>query len=154
VHERIARNAGLEYIDAHLRRLPVVLAARLGRSFGVFAPKGPIAHDLLFEDAKVHQVSYAVLAQYWLYLGLGIAGGVVLFRRRVVLLPLIAPVITVAVISMLGFGTMRFRMALDVVLAICAGIAVDHFLTRRAERRLVSPTPPDAPDAQLSDARG
>ena len=121
----------MRYISEHLGRLPLVIPARLGRSFGLYAPTEAISHELLFEEAKVHRFTYVVLAQYWLYLGLAIAGGVVLFRRRAALLPLVAPVVTVAVITVTGYGSMRFRMALDVVLPVFAGVAVDSYLTRR-----------------------
>jgi hypothetical protein len=132
--ERIGRNSGLRYISEHLERLPLVIPARLGRSYGLYAPVQGIARELLLEEAKVHRVAYLVLAQYWLYLGLGIAGGVVLVRRRAVLLPLAAPVASVVVITITGYGSMRFRMALDVVLPVCAGVAVDSYLTRRRPR--------------------
>jgi 4-amino-4-deoxy-L-arabinose transferase-like glycosyltransferase len=134
VIERQAREAGVTYISDHLGRVPVVVAARLGRTFGFYAPTKVISDDLLFEEAKVNRLAYLVLAQYWLYLGLGIAGGVLLSRRRVALLPLVAPVITVAVMTVLAFGSLRFRMGLDVVLPVLAAVAVDAFLGRRAQR--------------------
>lgn len=130
--ERKARDAGLEYASNHLDRLPVVVAARLGRSFGFYAPTKSIADDLLLTEAGVHGVAYLAVAQYWLYLALGIAGAVVLFRRRVALLPLLAPVITVATITIVGYGGMRFRFALDVVLPILAAVAIDAWWRSRS----------------------
>jgi hypothetical protein len=135
VRERVARQAGLTYMSEHLERLPLVIPARLGRSFGLYAPIESISRELLLEEAKVHRLAYPFLAQYWLYLGLGVAGGVVLFRRRVALLPVVAPVVTVAVITVIGYGSMRFRIALDVVLPVLAAAAIDSHLTRRARLR-------------------
>ena len=126
VSERITRTRGLTYISDHLERLPLVIPARLGRTFGLYSPTQSITDELLLDGKNVHRVAYLVVAQYWLYLGLGIAGAVVLYRRRVALLPLAAPVITVVVITVLGYGSMRFRMALDVILPILAGVAVDQ----------------------------
>ncbi len=140
IAESRARTAGFDYLSDHLGRLPVVIPYRLGRSFGLYAPTKTISDDLLLDAAHIGGVADLALAQYWLLLGLGIVGGVVLFRRRVALLPLAAPVITVAVITVIGYGSMRFRMALDVVLPILAAVAIESFLARRAR-------PPSSPRA-------
>ncbi len=129
--ERAARGAGLGYASHHLGRLPIVIPYRLGRSFGFYAPVQMTANDLLLTEAGIHWAAKIAAVQYWVYLAFGIAGGVVLFRRRISLLPLVAPVITVAVITVIGYGTMRFRVALDVVLPVVVGIALDRVLARR-----------------------
>ncbi|MGZ6974153.1 MAG: ArnT family glycosyltransferase [Acidimicrobiia bacterium] len=133
--EAAARRAGFQYISDHLDRLPVVVAARLGRSFGFYAPTKTISDDLALEQAKEHRVVYVAIVQYWLYLALGVAGAVVLSRRRTALLPLLAPVLTVVAITIIGYGTMRFRLALDVVLPVLAAVAVDGLLARRSWTR-------------------
>lgn len=144
VAERAARSAGLGYVSGHLDRVPLVVAARLGRSFGFYAPTKSISDTLLFQQAKVNRLAYLVLAQYWLYLGLAVAGGVALFRRRMPLFPLLAPVITVAAITVVGYGSTRFRIALDVVIPALAAVAIEGYLSRRAHghhvaRRLDEP---------------
>jgi 4-amino-4-deoxy-L-arabinose transferase-like glycosyltransferase len=133
--EAAARSAGFTYMGEHVDRLPIVIPARLGRTFGFYAPSQSISNDLLFEEAKVNRLSYVALAQYWLYLGLGIAGCVLLSRRRVALLPFLAPAATVAVITIIGYGGMRFRFAIDVIVPVLAAVTIDHLLTRRATRR-------------------
>jgi 4-amino-4-deoxy-L-arabinose transferase-like glycosyltransferase len=139
--EAAARTAGFKYMGEHADRLPVVIPARLGRTFGLFQPTKSISNDLLFEEAHISRLAYAALAQYWLYLGLGIAGCVVLYRRRVALLPFLAPAATVVVITVIGYGGMRFRFAIDVIIPVLAAVTIDHLLTRRAARR-GSPAPP------------
>lgn len=133
--EAAARTAGFKYMGEHLDRLPVVIPARLGRTFGFYQPSKSISDDLLFAEAKVNKLSYVTLAQYWLYLGLGIAGCVALYRRRVALLPFLAPAATVVVIAIIGYGGMRFRFAIDVIIPVLAAVTIDHLLTRRAARR-------------------
>jgi hypothetical protein len=77
-------------------------------------------------------------------------GGVVLARRRVAMLPLLAPIITVVVITVIGYGSMRFRLALDVVLPILAGVAIDAYLTRGA--RAPSSSEGNGPDSTPATA--
>lgn len=131
VAEQRARKAGFGYISDHVGRLPVVIPARLARTFGFWAPVRSISDDLMLGEAGVHGAAYVVLAQYWAYLAFGVAGAVLLFRRRVALLPLLSPVFVVAVITVIGYGTMRFRIALDAVLPVLAAVAVSHLLDRR-----------------------
>jgi hypothetical protein len=148
IAESRARTAGFDYLSDHLDRLPIVIPYRLARSFGFSAPTKTISDDLLLDAAHVEGFADVALAQYWLLLGLGIVGGVTLFRRRVASLPIAAPVITVAVITVIGYGSMRFRLALDVVLPILAAVAIESFLTRRAR----SPSSPRAPGTVATDS--
>ncbi|MGZ6979398.1 MAG: ArnT family glycosyltransferase [Acidimicrobiia bacterium] len=130
--ERRAQDAGFDYMSGHLDRLPLVVSARIGRTFGFYAPNKSISDALLLEEAKIHRLTYLALAQYWLYLGLAVAGAVVLKRQRVTLIPFLAPVATVLVITVIGYGAVRFRMALDVILPVLAAVAIERWLTRRA----------------------
>jgi 4-amino-4-deoxy-L-arabinose transferase-like glycosyltransferase len=135
VAEQRARKAGFGYISDHVDRLAVVIPARLARTFGFWAPVRSISDDLMLGQAGIHWAAYVVFAQYWAYLALGVAGAVALFRRRVALLPLLSPVVVVAVITVIGYGTMRFRIALDAVLPVLAAVAVSQLLDRRRRPR-------------------
>jgi len=59
------------------------------------------------------------------------------FRKNGVSLPLLAPVLTVVVISVIGYGTLRFRIAVDVVLPILVGVAVSGWWDRRHRVRAI-----------------
>jgi hypothetical protein len=83
------------------------------------------ANDLLLRDGNARLGAWTAMLQYWVYLGLGVVGLVVLRRAGTVLLPFLTPVVTVAVITVLGYGTMRFRIALDAVLPALAAVALD-----------------------------
>jgi hypothetical protein len=60
------------------------------------------------------------------------------------MLPLLAPIVTVVVITVIGYGGMRFRIALDVILPILAAAAIERYLSRRDHARDVAP-PLDEP---------
>jgi 4-amino-4-deoxy-L-arabinose transferase-like glycosyltransferase len=123
--ERAARDAGFEYASEHLEQLPLVIPFRLARSFGFYDPVEHMAEDLLLNETGTPWVAYTGTVQYWVLLGFSIWGVVVLARRRVSLIPFVSQAVTVAVITVVGYGTMRFRIALDVLLPILAGVALD-----------------------------
>ena len=64
-----------------------------------------------------------------------VVGLVLLRRRRQPILPVLAPIATVVVITLLGYGTMRFRVALDALLPGLAAIAIDALWSRYRQPR-------------------
>jgi hypothetical protein len=125
-------DAGVEYAKGHADRLPVVVPIRLLRSFGFYEPVQMTADDLLLREGKARLGAWTAILQYWAYLALGIAGLVLLRRRGIALLPFVTPVLTVVVITVLGYGTMRFRIALDAVLPALAAVALDTWWRNRS----------------------
>lgn len=116
------RRAGWKYVREHSDRLPVVVPLRLLRTFGFWRPASVTSSDLQLRAIGRGELAWLAVAQYWVLLALGLGGGVVLVRRRVPWLPLAAPLINVVVITILGYGTMRFRLPLDVVLPVGVGV--------------------------------
>jgi 4-amino-4-deoxy-L-arabinose transferase-like glycosyltransferase len=140
-------DAGLEYAGDHADRLPIVIPARIARSFGFYQPVQVTSDDIFLRDGNARIGSYLSQLQYWVYLAFGIVGGVFLWRRKVALLPFVAPVVTVLVITVFGYGTMRFRVALDAILPVLAAIGgVGLWYGRRdrsggGRRRIPAPGP-------------
>ena len=131
VAEVLYRKAGWRYIKENADRLPVVIPIRLLRTFGFWQPAEITAEDLQLDDAGISWVAYLAVAQYWLYLGLGLVGLWIMRQRRQPIWPFLAPVITIAVMTVIGHGTMRFRVGLEVLLPILVGVAVSTVLARR-----------------------
>jgi hypothetical protein len=71
---------------------------------------------------------------------LGIAGAVVLRRRRIPISPLVAPVFVATLSAMLAFGNPRYRASADIALVVLSAVALDALLRRWTRRR-----DPDAP---------
>jgi hypothetical protein len=126
-------DAGIEYARSNADRLAVVVPVRLLRSFGFWEPVDMTANDLQLQGDNARLGAWAAMLQYWAYLGFGVAGLVVLRRRGIALLPFVTPVVTVAVITVLGYGTMRFRIALDAVLPALAAVAVAAWWRSRSD---------------------
>ncbi len=127
--ELIARDQATAYIADHRSRLPVVMAARVGRMWDVFRP----AQNVRFNDTlegRGERASQAGLVMYYLLLPLAVVGAVALHRRRITLIPLVAPMLLITVTAALAFGTTRYRIPADVALVVLAGVGVAALVAR------------------------
>ena len=133
---RYWRKRAFDYIDDHLDRLPVVLLARLGRAWDVYHPGSPfgalkpgqtLVYELL-EGRDANGSSWAArvaLGQYFVLAPLAIVGAFVLRRRRVTLVPILAPVIVVCVAVLVAFGNTRYRTPAEITITVLAAVAID-----------------------------
>jgi 4-amino-4-deoxy-L-arabinose transferase-like glycosyltransferase len=126
------RERGLEYVRGHAGRLPVVLAARLGRAWDVYRPLQGVRYE--FFEGRSRWASRFGLALYYPTLLLAAFGVVVLRRRRAPLLALVAFPMLVCAVAVLYYGITRFRFAAEPALIVLAAVAVDELLARRSNR--------------------
>jgi hypothetical protein len=126
-----------EYIDGHRRRLLVVVAAREGRTWGLFRPFQQLRLDLLHGNIWFLWLEYFA---YLVMLPFAIGGAVVLRRRGAVLSPMLAVIATVAVTVATTFGSSRYRAPADVAIALFAAVAVDAVLRAWSGRRSGPPS--------------
>jgi 4-amino-4-deoxy-L-arabinose transferase-like glycosyltransferase len=134
------RRLALTYAENHLGRLPVVLAAREGRVFGLWSPlqqsvlESRSFVDLLPASGKaVDQpadlwVVRLGLFSYWLLLVPAVVGAILLRRQRITVYPLVAFVGTVVIATAVTFGDTRYAAAAQVPIIVLASIAVDALL--------------------------
>ena len=127
------REKGLEYARDHSGRLPLVMAARVGRTWLVypFDPDAKVRYNALAE-ARRRGPEWATLLMAWAVTLLAIAGAIVLRRRGAWLAPFIAPVVLVTIVSLLFYGGPRFREAADVALVLLAAAALVELWSRRS----------------------
>jgi hypothetical protein len=123
------------YIRDHEKRVPLVVAARLGRILTLYG----VGQELDL-DHRVHRheksVVQAGLASWYLLAGMAVAGGVALRRRRdVPIWPLIAVPAIVVIAVALTFRQTRYRAPPEPVVVLLAAVAADAWLRRRAARR-------------------
>ena len=146
-----ARKQGLDYLRDHLGRLPVVVAARVGRVWSVFRPSQDVHFDAFYERRGTAE-SWMVLIAYYAMLVLSIAGLVVLRRRRIPIFPYVAIALSVTITVALSFGITRYRAPVDVVMPLLSAVAIDAFLRwRRGPDPTRSDTEP-APGTTDADA--
>jgi 4-amino-4-deoxy-L-arabinose transferase-like glycosyltransferase len=124
------RRHGLRYVSDHPGRLPAVEGVRLLRTFALWQP----VRHVYFAEGRDMPGRHVAIVCVWLVIGLGLAGAVLLRRRRLQLALLLAPLALAVVTTLIAFGYSRFRYAADVSLIVLAGFCVDRVLAWRAAR--------------------
>jgi 4-amino-4-deoxy-L-arabinose transferase-like glycosyltransferase len=141
--ERGAR--GVRYLRNHPTEFVTkVVWARIGRTWSLFQPFAT-NHGRADEGKTPRQVQAGVVA-IWLSLLLAVPGVVWLRRRHVLLLPLLGPLIVATMVSIVAYGTPRFRVIAEPSIAVMAACGVAWLLDRR---RVTT-----ASDATASDTTG
>ena len=133
------RRRGLEYARDHAGRLPVVLAARLGRIWDFYRPGQTLFYEA-GEGRPPGSERWGVRLS-WALMALAIAGLAVLRRRRVPVGPLLVPAVMVCVMGLLTYGSTRFRFAAEPMLVVLAAVALTAPAARvaPAARRAMRP---------------
>jgi hypothetical protein len=119
----------MQYMRDHIERVPVVLAARVGRVWDLYRPD----QNRVFaasEGRPLRSERLGVLL-YWLLLPVAIAGAWVLRRRGHVLAILLAPAVMVTITALLSYGSTRFRFAAEPSIIVLAAVAADALVRRR-----------------------
>ena len=127
------RRVGLDYVRAHERRFPVVVAARIARMWGMFRPAQQIR--LEYYEGRPRWAGWLALGALYVTLPLAVYGGVLTRRRRIPLTPLVAPIILVTLTAVITFGVSRYRAPAEPALCILVAVAIDALLVRLWPRR-------------------
>lgn len=133
----VYRREALDYISHHLSRVPVVVAARLGRIVGAFRVSQELDIETLV-DGREREVAVAGLVGYYLLAVLSIVGAVALHRRGRPVYPLLGPIAVVLVSVALAYANARFRAPAEISLAVLSAVALDAALTSILHRRVAT----------------
>jgi len=141
--DKVVNDFATRYIKEHRRRLPVVMGARVARMFDVYNPPHPdepggaaepfgqnVFLNWAVEGRGVWQ-SRAGFVMYFVMLPFALAGVIILWRKRVPLAPILALPAVITVTAALAFGVTRYRVPVDLVITLLAGVAIDGLLRRR-----------------------
>jgi 4-amino-4-deoxy-L-arabinose transferase-like glycosyltransferase len=112
------RKRGIQYARAHLSRLPVVVAARVGRAWDAFRPFQGIS------DVRTGWMRRLGVLAFWGVLILAVPGAFELHRRRVVLAPFLAQPVLVTLVAITGYGLWRLRLPLDEAALVLAAVTL------------------------------
>ena len=124
------RRAAFDFMEAH-RRVPVVIAARIGRTFNVYRPFQQV--HLEAERRSPLRVLRLALFSYWALVPPAIAGAVLARRQRIAIYPLLVFPVIVLLSVALTIGAVRYRAPAEVPLAILAAFAIDVVTARRQQ---------------------
>ncbi len=121
--DRQLRAAGVKYARKHAGRVPVVVAARVGRTFNLYRPVQTIELDV---DVGKGWRARVDLAAYELFMLGAVAGGWVQWRRdRKLLLPFVGATIAVLLVVAVFYGNFRFRGPVDISFVVLSAVALD-----------------------------
>ncbi len=124
----IFRRAGLDHLRENLDRLPAVFVARQLRAWSL---PWRLDQTVFFNtgEGRERWASWVGIVQFWLLVPVAVAGGVVLHRRRVRLLPLVAMPVLVFIVVTLFYGLPRFRLPAEIAFVVLAAAALDQAWT-------------------------
>ncbi len=123
VRSQRRRDEAFDYIGDHLGRLPVVVAARLGRTADVYGLGSMVRMDV--GEEKATWAVWAGIVLWWLLAALAVVGWLELARRRVMARWWLAvPVVTVVVTTVLFYGAHRIRAPAEPAVVVLAAVAV------------------------------
>jgi 4-amino-4-deoxy-L-arabinose transferase-like glycosyltransferase len=123
----------MRIIRAHENRIVPVEAARLGRAFALFHPLEQVRLDATVET-RPYRWALVGLGMYYALAVLSVGGLVILRRRRVPVLPLVAVGLDVAVSVALTFGQTRYRSTFEISLVLLASVQIDWLWQRMGGR--------------------
>lgn len=130
---------GIRYARRHGGRVPVVVSARIARTFDLYQPLRQAHHG----EGRAAGLEIAGTFAFYAVAALAVAGAVALRRRRLELWLLLSPVVLAVAISAFGYGVPRFREPADIALVVLAATALTR---RRAPRAPARPPPrPERP---------
>ena len=116
------RREAIDYATSRSSRLPVVVLAREARAWGLFR----IGQQVHFESSRGTSPRLVELGflTYWATASLAIGGAFVLRRRGGSLCVLAAFPVTVTAAVAMTFGSVRYRAAAEVPMALLAAVAI------------------------------
>ena len=127
-------------MKGHASRVPVVVLARLGRTWSLFRPLDMV--KLNTGEDREEWVTRLGLVAYYPTLLLAVGGAVVVWRRRAraALWVLVVPAVIVTLNTMITYGQTRFRAGAEPSLALLAAVgAVAIVRWLRGRRGIAAP---------------
>jgi hypothetical protein len=111
------------YIRDDVERVPLVVAARVARLWNLYAPRNDLSYGQIWArertTAKLGMAMYALLALA------AILGAVILRRRKVPVLPLLAMFVMASLTAAIAFGFSRYRLSAEPALIVLAAVGLD-----------------------------
>ena len=123
VADQRLRSEALDYVQSHLHRFPLVEAARVGRTWGLYAPRDELSFDRMAEGRPL-EAARAGLAMYYVLAAFSVAGIVTLRRRGVPSFPLTVWLVNVTITVLSFYGITRFRAAAEPALVLLAAVGL------------------------------
>ncbi len=135
----VSRRRGIRFAEDHASRLPIVIGARIGRTWEIFRPFQGVG-----TDGRSSWIWITGTVMFWLLAIVGALGAWQLRKERRLVWPLVAMVPFVTLMAAVTYGLVRLRMPLDVALLVLAAVPIERGITRLRNRRPSSVDPSSA----------
>lgn len=129
VLDKVTREEAIDYISDNRDRLPAVLSARFGRTWGLYSPLQQLDLDHFSENRPLPAARVG-LAMYYLAVAASVVGVVALRRRGVPSFPITVWLINVAITVVVFYGSTRFRAPAEPALVLLAAAGVSALLPK------------------------
>ena len=121
------RNQAVEYARANVTRLPVVVAARVGRTLDVYGLDRLVAQDV--GEERYRWASWAGIVMWWVLAVAALFGVTRVGRRDRWLLAI--PAVAVLVTTVVFYGAHRIRSSMEPTVVVFAAVGFVAMWTRR-----------------------
>jgi len=135
------RRRAINFMRHHESRVPIVSAARIGRTFGFFRPFQQMRLETVRGTSVwVFRIGFVV---YWALLPFAVVGALITRARKIPVYPLLAFFAVVVWTVLFTIGSVRYRAPAEVSLVVLAAVGVDAAVVagRRQADRLKAPAP-------------
>lgn len=138
-----------EYMSEHRGELPRVMTARVARAWHLYAPRQSLVFDGWIEGraggppGNDRTLVGAALLGYFVLAPLAIAGGVILWRRKVRIWPLLVQPALVTVVAAMTFGITRYRAGAEITFVVLAAVTTVAVYEHLRSRWAQSPSAPE-----------
>lgn len=139
--DALVRDAALSYIGDNLGRLPVVMAARVGRMWDLYGVRENLDMDIGVES-RGRWPSQAGLVVYYGLLPLAVVGAVAMRRRGHPIWPMLSIAVMVTITAAMTFGLTRYRVPADAALVVMGAVGLDALVDRANRARFERRTKP------------
>lgn len=140
VLDKVTREEAVDYISDNRDRLPTVLAARFGRTWGLFSPVQQLDLDHFSENRPL-PAAKAGLAMYYVAAVVAAVGVVALRRRGVPSFPITVWLVNVAITVVVFYGSTRFRAPAEPALVLLAAAGAEALLASFLGRKAAEDRP-------------
>jgi len=127
------RREGWRNIRENLDRMPFVVFAREGRTWGFYRP----TQQLQLDAISTREIGWSRLglAMYYGLVATSMVGFIALRRRRIPVFPLLAFIVNVVITVSITFGETRYRALAEVPLLLGGAVGADVLLALVLDRR-------------------
>lgn len=129
VMDRLQREAAFNQIRENLDKLPLAIAARYGRAFGMYRTNHTVTEVAKWQGTPTWPI-WAWVVSFWVVLAFAIIGALAAIRSRIDIMPLVVPILVMLAVVAAFFGEPRYHTLADLSFVVLAGFGLVTIATK------------------------